>query len=242
MNVDDILKQCTIDGNIVRLPDIKLDRKLYLDVAKHFNLIGGKWKSGKIQGFVFENDPTNLFEKIKDGDKINIKKEYQFFETPSDLADKLVRLSEIKETDIILEPSAGRGSIVNAIHRIIPNKTIDVFELMDLNRTYLNKLNVNIIGNDFLTECNKTYDKIIANPPFSKNQDIEHIYKMYEHLNANGRIVTIASNHWKICNNKKESCFRQWLEDKNAIIIDIEAGMFKESGTMISSCILIIDK
>lgn len=45
---EDILQQCTVDGNIVRLPDVKLERKDYLEVAKALQLIGGKWKGGKI--------------------------------------------------------------------------------------------------------------------------------------------------------------------------------------------------
>ena len=51
MEVNEILQQCTIEGNVVRLPDIKLERKLYLEVAKRLNFIGGKWKSGKISRF-----------------------------------------------------------------------------------------------------------------------------------------------------------------------------------------------
>lgn len=241
MEVNEILQQCIIDGNIVRLPEIKLDRKLYLEVAKRLNLIGGKWKSGKIQGFVFDNIPTDLLEQIQNDKKVNLKKEFQFFETPSELADKIVGLAEINENDTILEPSAGRGAIVSAIHKVLPNKTVDVFELMEINRSFLNKTNINLIGDDFLT-CNKKYDKIIANPPFSKNQDIDHIYKMHEQLNDGGRIVTIASNHWKTCNNKKESFFRKWLDENNVEIININAGTFKESGTMVSSCIIIINK
>jgi 16S rRNA G1207 methylase RsmC len=43
---------------------------------------------------------------------------------------------------------------------------------------------MNIYQGDFIeNRLNKNYfHKIIANPPFSKNQDVKHILKMYELL------------------------------------------------------------
>ena len=39
---EQVLQNCTIEGNIVKLPNIQLDRKLYQEVAKSLELIGGK--------------------------------------------------------------------------------------------------------------------------------------------------------------------------------------------------------
>jgi 16S rRNA G1207 methylase RsmC len=36
---------------------------------------------------------------------------------------------------------------------------------------------------DFLDYSMDTFDKIVANPPFSKSQDVKHILHMYELLN-----------------------------------------------------------
>jgi hypothetical protein len=238
-----VLKDCKVDGMVVKLPDIQLDRDLYLEVKKALELIGGKWKSGKVKGFVFSQDPTELLEQISNGEKRNLKKEYQFFATPDSIADRLVKLAEIDIDSTILEPSAGQGAIINAINRLYPYKAIDCYELMDINRTFLSKIvTAYIRGNDFLIECDKNYDRIIANPPFSKNQDIDHIYKMYDCLNDNGILVSVASMHWHSCTHKKESEFFSWLVQHKAEIIDIEAGEFKESGTMVSSCIVKIRK
>ncbi len=125
---EDVLEACVVDGNIVRLPDWTLDRKLYLEVAKSLELIGGSWKSGKTKGFVFNNDPTDLLKKLnssgssdfKQESKINLKKEFQFFATPADLADELVGYADIKDGMMILEPEAGQGAIVEAIYRAFP--------------------------------------------------------------------------------------------------------------------------
>jgi hypothetical protein len=138
--VEQILQQCTVQGKIVKLPGIQLERKTYLDVAKEINQIGGKWKGGKVSGFVFEQDPTELLLQIASGEKCNLQKEYQFFETPQALADKLVSLADINECHSILEPSAGRGALLTAINKVLPGKMIDCYELMDLNQSFLKKI------------------------------------------------------------------------------------------------------
>lgn len=125
MNKQDILKQCYIEGNIIKLPNIQLDRELYLEVKTALELIGGKWKGGKTQGFVFNEDPSEYLDKLCNGEQINLKKEFQFFATPPAIADRLVELANIQPEYDILEPSAGQGSIINAIHRVCPDIDID---------------------------------------------------------------------------------------------------------------------
>lgn len=240
----DILQQCTVDGLLIRLPAVQLDRKLYQEVAKQLELIGGKWKGGKTQGFIFKEDPTDYLAKLCVGESINLKKEFQFFATPDEVADRLVELAGIEPGHIVLEPSAGQGAIVEAIHRAQPDVEVDCYELMDLNRTFLEKLdNITIVGKDFIKE-EKTiiYDRIVANPPFSKNQDIEHVTEMYERLEEGGRLVSIMSNHWRFASGKKEAAFKKFIEESGAEVYDIEPGAFKESGTNISACIVVIDR
>jgi phospholipid N-methyltransferase len=242
----DVLKACTVSGMVVMLPPVQLERKLYQDVAKHLQLIGGTWNR-KEQGFIFNEDPTSLLTQISNGTKRDIKKEYQFFGTPYSLADEMVNHLEIEEYDLILEPSAGQGSLIKAIQRQYPAQLVHYCELMPLNRTFLERLtNVQYITDNFLKLSRSkvtmgVFDKIIANPPFSKNQDIDHIRQMWDCLKPGGRIVTISSTHWKYSQNKKEMAFREWLGETGTIYT-IEAGTFQESGTNIQTCLLIIDK
>lgn len=243
MTTEEILQQCKVDGLVIKLPAILLDRKAYIDVAKKLELIGGKWKGGKIAGFVFNEDPTDLLAEIATGAKRNLKKEFQFFGTPAKLADRLVEYAEIEQHHSVLEPSAGQGAIVKAIGRRFPAMEVDCFELMPLNQSFLNKLpTAHLIGEDFLTATGPRYERIVANPPFSKNQDIDHIYHMAnQFLKFGGRLVSIAGKHWQISSNKKEVQFWEWLNEINAVIIDLPVGEFKESGTTIATCIIIID-
>lgn len=240
---EEVFQNCTVEGTTVKLPNVQLDRKLYQEVAKALELIGGKWKGGKVFGFVFATDPTDLLDQIANGEKRNLKNEFQFFATPEKLADKLVFLADLKQHDTILEPSAGQGAIINAINKVcdvIP----DCFELMDINASILNKSNLhfNFIGEDFLKNNGRLYSKIIANPPFTKNQDIEHLYEMYRCLSPKGRLVCITSESWVEGTRKKQVDFKNWLYEVKADIIDIEKGTFKESGTMVGAKIVIINK
>lgn len=243
---EDVLQNCTVEGTVIKLPAGQLDRKLYLDVSNSLQLIGGKWKGGKTFGFVFDSDPTDLLEQIATGEKRNLKKEFQFFATPKELANRLYdKLAFIINTNQkVLEPSAGDGALVKVVVEDNPGVTVDCFELMEINRMKLSKVaGANIIGDDFLL-CNikDTYDFIIANPPFSKNQDIDHIKKMYSVLANGGRMVAISSKHWQISSNKKETDFKQWLEAVDAEIEEIESGEFKESGTSVGGLIIAINK
>ena len=263
---EEVLQNCRVEGTTVKLPDTQLDRKLYQEVAKSLELIGGKWKGGKVFGFMFPEDPTDLLHQIANGEKRNLKKEYQFFATPPELADRLVELAYERKKVVqqntwdsaynitrILEPSAGQGAIIDAIRGKLGGATVvHAYELMDVNRSILenkyNKENDNayfrLCGHpDFLTHDTKLrYDWIVANPPFTKNQDIDHVRKMYSLLKDNGVLVSITSEHWVNSSNRKESEFREWLDEVGAEVQDIDRGSFKASGTLVGGKIIIIQK
>jgi hypothetical protein len=245
-----ILQSCTVEGLIVKLPPEQLDRNVYAEVKKALELIGGKWKGGKTYGFVFKADPTDLLQQMANGEKRNLKKEYQFFATPDALAEKMVAMAELGETEDqpygdILEPSAGQGAIVKAIHAATDNAvTVYCYELMDINREILSKMSgVKLVGDDFMKAASIVqYNRIIANPPFTKNQDIDHIRLMYNLLKPGGIMVTLSSPSWTFGSQKKQVEFKQWLTDVGAHTEEIPADTFKESGTSIRTVLIKIKK
>jgi hypothetical protein len=99
MTKETVLQNCTVEGTTIKLPNEQLERKLYQEVAKSLELIGGKWKGGKTFGFVFTTDPTELLDQIANGEKRNLKKEFQFFATPEKLANELVYYANLKQHD-----------------------------------------------------------------------------------------------------------------------------------------------
>lgn len=243
-NTEEILKHCILENNVLKLPEVQFNRKSYVEAKKWIEEAGGSWEGGKTQGFVFPFNPERIFAILKEGKRYNLQQEYQFFETPSELADWLVMLvGSITQNDTVLEPSAGRGAIVRAIHRACSGVTVDCYELMPENRKILsNEPGINILGEDFIKECRGKYSKIIANPPFTKNQDIDHVMLMYKRLDENGTLAAITSTHWTFSNEKKCVDFRNWLNKAGGQTFKIDSGEFKKSGTAIRTLAIVIKR
>lgn len=243
-SVEEILMHCTLENNIMKLPQVQFNKKSYAEAKKWIEEAGGSWQGGKVQGFTFPFNAERVFNILHEGKRCNLQQEFQFFATPPEVADWLVMLAGgVHEDEKVLEPSAGTGAIIDAIHRSCNDLVVDCFELMPENKELLSKKsNINILGDDFTTYDLGLYDKIIANPPFSKNQDIRHVRRMYEHLNNGGTVAAIMSCHWKIASEKECADFREWLKDVHAKVCDIEEGSFKQSGTGIETTAVIIQK
>ena len=243
-SVEEILKHCTLEDNILKLPQVQFNKKSYAEAKKWIEEAGGSWQSGKVQGFTFPFNAERVFNILHEGKRCNLQQEFQFFATPPEVADWLVMLvGGVHENEKVLEPSAGTGAIIDAIHRSCADVIVDCFELMPENKEILSrKRNIRILGDDFTDYELSRYDKIIANPPFSKNQDIKHVKRMYEHLSDGGTLAAITSCHWKIAKEKVCLDFKEWLNEVDGNVYDIEKGAFKDSGTNISSVAVVIHK
>ncbi len=246
--ITSILQQCTITpGNVIKLPNFDLGAD-YPAVKKKLEEIGGKWKGGKVFGFVYQADPAAHLARLQKGENINLAKDYQFFGTSDKWANTVVELASIEDHMIVLEPEAGQGAIIKAIYRKHASDHIDIdyCELMPYNKEILHKLvdhRTIFIADDFLKiPEQEQYDRIVANPPFGNNQDIDHIYKMWKCLKPGGRIVTFCSRHYQISSNKKEIEFREWLNKINITIRNVPAKAFQRAGTSIDCLIFVIDK
>ncbi|MBQ8959497.1 MAG: methyltransferase [Bacteroidales bacterium] len=240
--VEEILKKCELRDNVLYLPKIQLNKKAYQAVKTWIEEAGGQW-STKQQGFTFDFDAKRVCGMLLQGKRCNLKQEFQYFGTPDAVADLAVaKFSSLTVVTSVLEPSAGRGALVRAIRRRCPKAVVDCFELMPENVEFLRKEpGANVVGSDF-AECVRSYDRIIANPPFSNNQDIDHVYRMWDHLNAGGEMSVIVSQHWKFASERKCEEFRKWLGDVGAETEDVDGGAFKESGTTVATTLLFIKK
>lgn len=243
-SVEEILKHCTLEDNVLKLPQVQFNKKSYAEAKKWIEEAGGSWQGGKVQGFTFPFNAERVFSILHEGKRCNLQQEFQFFATPPEVADWLVMLAGgIHVDEKILEPSAGTGAIIDAIHRSCKDVVVDCFELMPENKELLSKKNnIQILGDDFTTYNLDLYDKIIANPPFCKNQDIRHVKRMYEHLKEGGTVAAIMGCHWKLAQEKECVDFRKWLDDVGAKVYDIEEGAFKQSGTEIETTAVIIQR
>jgi hypothetical protein len=249
MTKEQALLECTVEGNVIKLPEEMFTPELYKDVKKAIEGIGGKWKGGKVSGFVFAYDPSALLSRLQNGEFINLKQKFQFFGTPQFIAEEMVGESltyfgyDYPITDV-LEPSAGQGALLDAVKDIWPDVKCTCIEMMVQNAIILRNKGYEPIEDDFLKwdSQGKKFDLIVANPPFSKNQDIDHIMKMYSLLKHEGMLVTLSSTHWEDVGGKKEDDFKEWIKDKVYHLKRLPAGYFKESGTNVETNYIVLTK
>lgn len=238
-----ILDQCIVNENFLYLPNIQLDRITYEAVDKVLKLMGGKWNR-KLRCHVFDHDISEEFESVLlTGEVSNHKKDFQFFPTPKPLAEYLCDLAEINSESIVLEPSCGKGNIADAVWKRSPNTLIGI----DLDTTLADSLKDKpykiTLGVNFLAyDPESKFNRIVMNPPFSKHQDIDHIYKAYQVLVPGGIMVSVVCENAFWNSDKKSDMFRHWLNNVNASVEKTNDGAFKESGTMVRTRIIKIRK
>lgn len=228
-DVANVLANSRVEENRLFLPPEQLDRKLYVSVNKVLEAIGGKWNR-KEKAHLFDGCPEGTVEEIlQTGEYTNAKNEYNFFETPEPLAKRLIELAGVSG-GTTLEPSAGRGAIAKFMR-------CDCIELEEGNRKYLKENGFNIVGDDFL-QFQKNYDYIIANPPFQKQQDIEHVTHMIEL--ARNRVVSVMSASVLFRTNRKTLEFRELVKSRRGEITPLPEGSFRSSGTNVNTCVVVV--
>jgi phospholipid N-methyltransferase len=245
------LKSLVCEGNVAKLPTDKLND--YAALKKALVKINGKYKRNT---FVFPIEAQKAVDELLKGETTDFKKKYQFFATPPELADRMAQDIVFDKPEMrILEPGAGHGALIDAVLRVKPLNVeliIEFVELSDLNFDVLKGKysedngveNMAGICGDFMgMDMVGHYDLIIANPPFTKNQDIDHIRKMYDLLAPGGRIITLSSKSWYQGSQKKQVAFRDWLDnDVAACYSELDNGVFKSSGTNVAGMYIVIDK
>ena len=238
-----ILSRCTVDGNTLYLPDEQLDRKTYTAVNKCLVNIGGKWNR-KAKGHVFDHDPSDdLDSMLLTGEIVDMKKVYQFFPTPKEVAQQMCQMAELDKTCIVLEPSCGRGDLADEIYAVGVESLHGVEINPDMHKYLDDKPYTTEIGIDFLVfadadENKNVYTRIIMNPPFSKHQNVDHILAAYNLLAPGGVLVSVVSPSPFFRTDKKSVAFQNWMQEVDAEVIDVPEGAFKESGTMIRTKII----
>ena len=231
-SVANVLANSTVVDNKLFLPDEQLDRKLYVAVNKALTALNGKWNR-KAGAHIFNESPTDVIDNILlTGEYTDQKKEYQFFETPIEIAKELVSLAGINGKESVLEPSAGKGRIAGLI------KDCHCIELNDENRKYLFDNKFNVVGKNFM-EFDNRYDVMVANPPFAKQQDIHHVNRMIDL--ANRRVVSIMSASVTFRTNRLTVEFRERVKGLDGTIEMLPEKSFSESGTGVAACIVCID-
>jgi phospholipid N-methyltransferase len=170
-----------------------------------------------------------------------------YFPTPQSLAERLVSMSCIQPGNRILEPSAGTGNLIDAVVKAHQDVSVSYCELncflLDILRDKYTTVDcVSFAGRDFVDlDPNRVerFDRVIMNPPFENNEDIDHILHAWcGLLRAGGILTAIVSAGVFTRRDKKAEAFRRFLCDERAHVHDLPAGTFKSSGTGVGAKIV----
>ena len=134
-----------------------------------------------------------------------------FFPTPKTQAKFIVDRAGIEPGMRVLEPSAGTGNLAEEMRA--QGGEVDVAEISPAHREVLEAKGFKIVEHDFMDMEEGGYDVIVMNPPFSNNMDIDHVRKAYELLKPGGRVVAIMGEGAFFRTGKKETEFREWLDE-----------------------------
>ena len=122
----------------------------------------------------------------------------EFYPTPESLLNKIFEGVDWKQVDTILEPSAGKGDIIEFIqnseeaHRYHHNFEIDCIEKDPNLQAVLKQKGFRLVHDDFFTfHTWKQYDLIVMNPPFSCGD--KHLLNALKFQEDGGNIICILN-------------------------------------------------
>ena len=123
-----------------------------------------------------------------------------FFPTPKSICGQMIGCVNWSKVKTVLEPSAGKGDICDAMNDYMKHKRYgdridtDCIELDENLRFILKGKNYRVVHDDFMSyQTNKKYDLIIMNPPFSHAD--EHIMRAIEmQEQTGGQIVCLLNS------------------------------------------------
>lgn len=173
-----------------------------------------------------------------------------FFPTPESVIDMMLAFANIGDKHVVLEPSAGKGDIAEAIWRQHPTVELHCVEQnYELQQLCAAKGLPCALG-DFLQHGSSglVYDRVVMNPPFEHGMDIDHVRHAYSLLKPGGKLVAIMCSGSFFRSHKKET---QWQEDFAAMEVagtarrfPLPDGSFKSSfvPTGVNTVLVVMEK
>jgi predicted RNA methylase len=241
-----ILSGAAVNGNALVLPD-QLERAMYVAVNKVLEAAGWKWDR-KAKAHTCEGDAVDVLEQVLLTGEVTVaKNEFGYFPTPKPIVAQLIGLAELQPGMAVLEPSAGQGAIAAELCRA--GVDVDAFELLEANIKPLvaalrNEVGANaVVHSNFLVEePAPVYDRVVMNPPFSRQQDIKHVMHAFKFLKPGGRLVSVMSASITFRTDKLTQEFHALLSRHEGGILPLPAGAFRESGTLVSTVIVTLKR
>ncbi len=221
---------------IVFLTDSKVHKKPEPIVIEKEQRLTGDIFGGGSQT-MYQPPAKTEFDDIKESLKAGVQTVVsdQLFPTPPDIAEKMVEYADIEKGDKVLEPSAGTGSLIQAIMNDDRAGSVVGVEINnDLCERLKTEFPLSFFHcKDFL-DYNRSFtkfDRVIMNPPFKNGDDIKHIKHALTLLNDGGKLVAICADGPRQ-NDQLMPLADHWEK--------LPEGTFKNQGTMVNTALVVI--
>lgn len=234
-----VLSRSHCAGLYLTLPE-QLDRKLYEATNKVLEAAGGKW-SRKAKAHAFDGPADDAMEQIILTGQVTIPQDFGYFPTPPAVADRVMELARIEPGMKALEPSAGRGNLVDPMERA--GARVTAYELLEANVTALREQGAAyiVMQGDFLQrEPSATFDRVVMNPPFAKQADIHHVNHALKFLKPDGLLVSVMAAGVSFRDNRLTQEFRDLVRARGGEIEALPEAAFKASGTTVNTVVVSI--
>jgi predicted RNA methylase len=226
-----VLDRCSTVGPRLYLPE-SLDRPLYVRTNKVLEAAGGKWNRSA-HAHVFEGGAADAIEQVLLTGQITTHQETGYFPTPPAVAARLLDLANLEPGMLVLEPSAGTGELVRALFArgcVVDAVEFDIHRAAHI-RMYAEARRVTV--DDFLRfePAHLTplpYDRVVMNPPFARQADIDHVLHALNFLRPGGRLVSVMSNGVTFRRGKAAE-FRLLVAERGGSIEPLPSGSFLPS-------------
>jgi len=183
----------------------------------------------------------------KKAESTAVSKDLQFYGTPQKAANYIIDEISFHDGDEFLEPSCGKGALMDAIRRHIAGKyyhssnrpavSITGVEVHAQRAQETRDKGFSVICANFLSwQTDRRFDKVAMNPPFYGKHYAKHVAKAYSLLKPGGALYAIlpitARDGHGIIDETYDSV--RWR--------DLPVGSFHESGTNINTVLATIWK
>lgn len=146
-----------------------------------------KWRELGCPKMIVETEKVNA-KFLTDGVNDN------FYPTPSKLAGLMLSGVDFRKVSAILEPSAGKGDLIDCFKELrnVRNIDVDCIEIDTNLRYILEGKEYRVVFDDFLRfNSGKRYDLILMNPPFSDGA--KHLLKALQLQRNGGQICCLLN-------------------------------------------------
>ena len=211
------------------------------DLVRKANLVLADYYGEVLADDMDQGDESGLHRA-----KTTPAKFYGHFPTPPAAAHEVMRAASIfppydrrPEPLLVLEPSAGAGNL--ARQAVEAGGLVDCVEIQPhlAQQLQASRCYRRVTEGDFLLQPPRpVYDRILMNPPFDQERDIDHVMHAMQFLKPDGLLVAIMSAGTEWRETKKARAFRDYMGTRKASWRDLPPGSFSEVGTNVNTVIV----